>query len=231
MLFFPTTVVDNFFDNPDKIRQIALEQSYDTDRHGVINGLRSKPFTVILPELQEQIREKILSLFYDLDRDYVETKIRCYFHKNTPYHKGDNMGWIHNDLPDSIIAGLIYLTPNPDPDSGTSLFKLIKDWDQETFKKAHAIKKRLYRDAHFIHEPNTDDVDFIEEFDYWRSKWDEYFEETVTINNVYNRMILYDSEEFHAPNKFVEDRLALVFFITELKSKTTPIDRIKQVHK
>lgn len=231
MLFFPTTVVDDFFDNPDRVRELALQQKYDTNRPGIINGLRSKPLTQILPELQEEIREKVLSLFYDLDRDSIDTEIRSYFHKNVPYHKGDNMGWIHQDLPTSIIAGLVYLTPNPDPDSGTSIFKKIGSVDSDTFKKAHDIKKQFYRDAYFTHEPNTDDVDYLDEFDYWRSKWDACFEETVNIKNVYNRMVLYDSEEHHAPNKFVEDRLALVFFITSLKSKTTPIDRLRQVHK
>ena len=231
MLFFPTTVVDNFFDNPDVVRDYALQQTYETNRPGIINGLRSKPLTQINPKLQEEVREKVLTLFYDMDRDHLETDIRSYFHKNIPYHKGDNMGWIHQDLPTSIIAGLVYLTPNPDPESGTSIFRKIKNVDQDTFKKAHDIKKRLYRDAHFIHEPNTDDVDYLDEFDYWRSKWDECYEETVNIKNEYNRMILYDSEEHHAPNKFVEDRLALVFFLTDLRSKTTPLDRMRQIYK
>ena len=140
MLFFPTTVVDNFFDNPDVVRDYALQQTYETNRPGVINGLRSKPLTQINPKLQEEVREKVLTLFYDMDRDHLETDIRSYFHKNIPYHKGDNMGWIHQDLPTSIIAGLVYLTPNPDPESGTSIFRKIKNVDQDTFKKAHDIK-------------------------------------------------------------------------------------------
>jgi len=43
MHIIPVTVLDNFLDDPDKIRAWALQQEYFTSKDGQWPGVRSKP--------------------------------------------------------------------------------------------------------------------------------------------------------------------------------------------
>ena len=49
-----------------------------------------------------------------------------FFQKIKPFSKdkfdSTNKGWVHTDE-DALFAGVVYLNPKPDPDSGTSIYK------------------------------------------------------------------------------------------------------------
>jgi len=51
----PTTVVDDFFDNPMKVREFALQQEFKTDPHNLWPGKRTALLNDIDPALLNHI--------------------------------------------------------------------------------------------------------------------------------------------------------------------------------
>lgn len=228
MQLFPTTLVDNFFDDPDVIRAIALEQKYRRNRYGIVNGVRSNHLSSIHPYIYNNFVDKILSLFYDLEYDNVNCTIDAFFHKNIPYECGCNYGWIHRDAPEAVFGGLVYLSPDPVAESGTSFYKL-KVSNQEALsveEECYRMKKEFYRSAAFIGDEDVGEYD-LEKYKQHYDLWNNCFQKTMTVKNVYNRLILFDGSVLHSADKFTEDRLSLVFFVRELNSKTTPLLKLK----
>ena len=112
----------------------------------------------------------------------------------------------------------MYLTPNADLECGTSLYRAknkrvtANDWKQSEFEthgynllRYNKLDKDNYRKAH--------------------KDWQGRFEETVRINNVYNRLIAYSSTEYHSINKYQvsnKERLTIVFFIQGIRGISIP---------
>ena len=124
--YFPTTIVDGFFDNPDKIRQFALEQEFHSDKTGKWPGLRSSQLFELSPIIFNNICQKMLALFFTAEQTY-SYDIASYFQIVSGKF---NSGWVHKDP--SIITAMLYLTP--ESSSGTSLY-LNKNisYDDTTF--------------------------------------------------------------------------------------------------
>ena len=112
--YFPTTIVDGFFDNPDKIRQFALEQDYNSDDTGRWPGLRSSQLVDLSPVLFNNMCQKILSLFFTAEQPYMYDIESTFQIVNSNF----NTGWVHKDP--SIITIMLYLSP--ESSSGTSLY-------------------------------------------------------------------------------------------------------------
>ena len=133
------------------------------------------------------------------------------FHEIPRFHEAKsnikNKGWIHQDVDvfgSDEVAGLIYLTPGIDEDSGTSLFNL----------KPNTIIKS---------EEESKELGWVEH----RKKFDE----KLCFKNFFNRMIMYDTREWHGANSYWnngDDRLTLAFFIGGIESLSEfPLKRIK----
>ena len=56
------------------------------------------------------------------------------------------------------------------------------------------------------------------------------FEETVRVNNVYNRLVMYEGTLFHGANKFFgeEDRLIQLFYVNSMQAPSFPIQRVRE---
>ena len=200
--FFPV-VVENFFREPEVIMEWgkSLPKEVVDDRPGV----RSKQLWEIDVELHNTILKKILSCYYDLDYVDISWKLsNMSFHETPP-----GVGFIHQDVgvyspdknaPDNEVAGLIYLTPDIDPNAGTSLWNL---------NPGTIIKPK----------------DSVTEEEHNRN-----FSEKLCFKNFFNRMIMYDAAEWHAANsKWTEGkdaRLTLAFFIGGIESSTFPLKRV-----
>tara|TARA_Y100000590_G_scaffold416984_1_gene516247 strand:+ start:877 stop:1830 length:954 start_codon:yes stop_codon:yes gene_type:complete len=238
--FFPVTV-DSFFRNPYKIVNYAKTLSMSEDPYKDWPGKRSKNLQEILPDLSVAIIQKILFCYgsYDCFKTQQAINISMHFQEINcaePNDKHDvlNRGWIHTDFSPSghknELAGLIYLSPNIDPDSGTSLFNRIpitQEIEQEYYKireEANEIKKT---------RPKTKNEKLHYEEVYL--KYEKYFLEQIRFQNVFNRMIVYDTNEFHRANNYYsgtekESRLTLVFFIEGIQMKETyPLQRVKDI--
>ena len=60
------------------------------------------------------------------------------------------------------------------------------------------------------------------------------FKETVRFNNIYNRMICFDSQTFHGINSFYtekEPRLTQAFFVVSLETDSgMPLERMRRIN-
>jgi hypothetical protein len=235
--------LDNFYDDPDHIRDYALSLHYIRNENTPFPGTRSE-------ELSKKmcVDGKFYSYFLEkLDQKILPFNINDCLDISTGFHKipiiDDNLksilntGYIHVDLLEHRIhdkktfAGLIYLNKVALPNSGTSFFKMkctsdkkIKIIDSDNFKLFNSIFDGYNYDILFDEYVNLYNP-FVKR-KYWN--WflenkqfvDSKFEKVTEVENVYNRIVLYDSSYFHTSSHFYvndfEDRLTQPFFIKML---------------
>ncbi len=218
---FYSVCVDNFFRNPDKFREWGLSLPKKSDPKGTWPGKRTKPLYEFDIQLHNELILKVFSAFMDLEYTNIkwqtaETMFQEIDTFDKPLH---NRGWIHKD-DDVDFAFIIYLTPNADKNSGTSLFDL-----KGKKSKALSMRKQYDKESLFLGKE-------VDEKEYEKSllTHESFFTEKTRFYNVYNRMIAYDSNEFHRANNFVtnaDKRLTLIGFIKGIEVDEMPLQRIR----
>lgn len=211
---FPTTVVDNFLNDPDKLREYALSLDYHPDPEGLWPGLRSRPVEEINPELFHALCHKIFALFFDLDsKSDLVWRVSMGFQKVSSDYVAN---FVHQDHPDSICNCVLYLTPNAPLHSGTNLYRPKNNWDMPDEEHYMEIKRRHYKQGITSPELKQAVIDY-----------NNYFEPTLEIHNLYNRLAIFDSGSYHGAASYEgfnsEDRLFLVAFVTHLSHHDLPI--------
>ena len=169
---FPTSIVDDFFEQPDIIRSYALKQEYKKCDVGFFPGKRTKCLSEINPTYYDYSCRKFMSLFYDFDLAPVEWKISTNFQIIEPWDIDiANQAWVHIDG-NTIVAGLVYLSPDADLNSGTSIYRGKPNCqvDMEIDERKPFHKDNVFNDDYVIKLKQHSDM----------------FEETITIKNVYN---------------------------------------------
>jgi len=219
----PSTIVDGFFNDPHQIRELGLRSAQHRDideNQTTYRGERSKCLSQIHPVLFDQINKKILSSFYDLNRENISWKSEIKY-QLTDGTFGD--GWVHTDYyRPSLLTGIIYLTPNAPLECGTSLYQAK---NIVAYQLHDDVKKKANADFELRQS---------EYYSECREKNNNQFEKILTVNNVFNRMFIFDSHYFHCADRFFGDtkdnsRLTLVVFIEELFVNHTPIVRIRSL--
>jgi hypothetical protein len=222
---FPVTIFDNFYENPDLVRDYALSLDYKPSEGGNWPGVRTKDLGLLNQRFFKMFVDKILSLFFDLENSAIEWEVDTYFQKVNSFssNKFDikNDGWIHADL-DSTVSGVIYLNPYPKPNWGTSIYKLKPN---EEYNQ--------YQDSKLLHYSNSKDFNELEYANEKRCSNNKFIE-SIRVENLYNRLILFEGNEFHGVPSFYSDgndpRLTQVFFITKINSSSQfPIIRSKLI--
>jgi hypothetical protein len=109
-------IIDNFLEDPDRIREESLELSYTKAEPNSPGWKGFRCLYTNMPgyELTELVREKLS----ELDPKFKDCSPRCFFH----YTLNEDMSnTIHTD---GIFdyAGVLYLTPNPPLNSGTVFY-------------------------------------------------------------------------------------------------------------
>ena len=214
--------VDNFYDDPDYVREYALSLNYQ-ETPGNYPGSRTDFLHVINPNFFNYFCDKLFSLYYDFNKSNVNWIVQTGFQLVPPYGSDKNLikntGWIHLDS-STVFAGVIYLNPIVDINCGTSLYKLKNETPPDPIS-ANEIKTQFYK--------NKIDLNY----DKLILEHNESFIETIKFNNVYNRMISFDSQSYHAANNFqtgTDTRLTQVFFVNEVTSDSgTPLERSRSV--
>jgi hypothetical protein len=213
---FPAICIDDFYPDPTAIRKFALEQEFYNGT-GNWPGKRTEFLHKLNPELFDQFCKKLFSVFYDFGKSNITWNVETAFHLIDPLAPSKdspkNKGWIHLDGDISMYAGIVYLTPGADIDAGTSMYRLInKDTVDHT-----DVKESYYLQG----------ID--KQYDETITRHNSSFEETVRFNNVYNRLVAYDSGIYHGINNYHTGnlpRLTQVFFITEVNSTSNfPLQR------
>ena len=179
---------DGFFENPDKVRKYALTQTYYSSDNDPNNanypGHRSDFLSAINNELFKEFAQNLYKVI-GLERQHPSF-IHSFFQYTT---EADGNSWVHRDSLhfDPTHVGLVYLTPNPQPNSGTILYtpKYEGAWDVENSENSGS----------------PDDYEIKHVFD-----------------NAYNRVVVYDPQEFHKSDTYFgstryDSRLFIVFFM------------------
>jgi len=141
-------LIDNFFKNPDVIRQFALSKEYiKSSKKTGWKGYRTNIDDV---ELVNYIKNKLI----EIDDKFKNLVIsESYFHYSLESTKDELKGnfeknRLHKD--ESELAGVIYLTPNPIKNSGTTLHNDNTDLEDVI---DNVYNRFIYYDGKKLHGP------------------------------------------------------------------------------
>lgn len=193
----PVTIIDDFFEDPNLIRSFALEQEFKLAEDLKWPGFRTACISTLNIELFDHINKRFLLSFYDEESvKGIQIGTSACFQSVPSNMVG---GWVHRD--DSLISGIVYLSPNAHPDSGTSIYKRKTS---TSFIKNSDLKQQSIQQqqANIVAKEDNNDQ----------------FRETITVKNEYNRLIAFDGCSLHAAGSFEgtdlnDSRLTLVFFV------------------
>ena len=223
MNLYPVTIVENFYENPDKIRAFALKQHYTFCHEGenldyVYPGCRTKDLSYIDTLLFEKICKKLVSVFHNAEHDHMRWLITTSFQNVTQEY---GQGVIHSDH-NTIFAAVLYLSPDAPLDAGTSIFKPNKNFDEVRYQQALNDNDARFKTGEIAMD----------------TAYHTMFDEVVRVNNRYNTLILYEGHHYHAANHFFgkslqDGRLAQVFFVSKIdaqKHSSFPLHRAKSIN-
>jgi hypothetical protein len=209
---FPVCVIDDFYHNPHDVREFALSQEFYPNEDGRWPGSRTELISNINRDLFHHFCDKILSIFYNIHEisDYV---ISTSFQKIKPFHpektNKNNRGFIHRD--GVLFGGVVYLDLITEERTGTSIYTPKNKWyyHNELHIDANNLKFKKYQG-----ESLTD-----KNMSTWDQSRDQYYE-SVRIENIFNRCILFDGNNHHGVPYFgTKERLTQVFFVENLSFK------------
>jgi hypothetical protein len=226
---FPALIFDNFYEKPDMVRDIALSLEYE-DSDGRWPGSRTKNLKEAHPALYNLTIGKLLLLYYDIQNEDVDIDIDVMFQKIPSFHQDPfnvlNKGWIHSDF-GTVAAGIVYLNKDEDLHCGTSIFRLKKEHSLHTYDELTSEDFISPKISFYKEKQISDD------YEDRHSKNNDLFEETIRVNNIYNRLVFYDAQSFHAVNSYgitkEPFRLTQVFFIKKM-NKTYPAQRSRKIY-
>lgn len=218
MNLYPVAVVENYYQDPDAIRKFALAQQYEflSDRKNaqyVYPGSRTKDIVDIDKNMHTEMLKKFISVFHNSEYDIMRWAISTNFQSVTAEY-GD--GVIHTDH-DTILAAVIYLSPDAPLNAGTSLFKPNKHFDQAAYEAALSANDARFRAGEIVMD----------------TSYHQMFDEIVRVNNVYNTLIVYEGRHYHAANQFFGDnrengRLSQVFFVNRIDAQKHAVFPLKR---
>ena len=219
---YPVTIVDNFFDDPDAIVRLSEEMEWRPTPEGKWPGARTEEVWAKNDRLFNYIGARIHGLFYEGNIDEWVMQMR--FQKIFPFSEDKwnkkNRGWVHTDL--YPFGGIIYLTKDPEPDTGTSIFK-CKHGGSKIYGNEIQVKKDLYTGVSTLSQDEFDKV--------YDDVHDQYIE-TVRVENVYNRLLLFGGNTLHGVRTYgAKERLTLNFFGEGVfdSERYTPFDRMRPI--
>jgi hypothetical protein len=182
-------VIDNFYDDPDAVRALALKQHYLEDP-AVYTGWRSTT---------RLLSEGMLDRF----RTWLGAGILRGDHPHTGSFQcavSSNNICIHADP--CSFAGLLYLTPDAPSECGTSFFRhrttgaIHGPTEEDALRRNTTIdmlRTELFRDNIYrTGDPRLHEV------------WDQM----DRVGNLYNRLLLWDGMRLHAASGYFGDSLA-----------------------
>lgn len=226
MMLLPLTVLDNFFDDPDQIRNYGLSLEAKPDSAGRWPGSRTENLAEINPALFSHTCKRITSLFYDTptNNEIVQWQAHGGFQLvDSSYQHG----WVHHDASTELITVIIYLTPDAAPAAGTSIYELKDRSNTPRPDPKSAGERDNVKFAAMTGQMTAADAQAA------RTSLADYYTESIRVSNKYNRIVIFDSHLYHAANEFAtntEDRLTLTIFFSRLaSSKLSPVQRLRRI--
>lgn len=218
-MYFPITIIDNFYENFNEIKKYALGLEYFKKTRFTMPGSETKLIKDLNPKLFNKCTKKLLSVFYDRKIiDNIGFECRTKFEKIYPYGKDYyKEGWIHAD-DDNKLSAILYL--NGEYEEGTSFYvnKNLGTPDISLMK----YKNELYKE-------NNPDID---EYNNCLLKHNSQFQEILKVPLIENRLVIFDSSIFHKSNGLGNEnnpRIIQTFFFGQIYADNFPIPEIKRI--
>ena len=201
--------IRNFYDDPYQIRNWALQQEYlsmwehEEKEYANYPGRRTRKGN---GHATEDVKNKIQKVIEPLHGKIIKW--------DNPWNglfqwcNYTDKSWIHTDIP-GTWAGVLYLTPNPPPGSGTGFF----------MHKETGIKVKIPDSNPVEVEDISGAMDPINIKLVRDGKYTEKWELIEEVSNEFNKLILYRGDYWHSSLKYFgntiyDSRLFQTFFFT-----------------
>jgi len=208
---FPITIIDGFYPDPDSIVDFAKSQKYAPSSTGAWPGVRSESLQEINSNMYDYFCKTLFSTFYNLGEGlswHLETQFHTIEPRTKDKYDPKNCGWLHTD--GVIFGGLVYLTKDPEEDTGTDMF-LPNKGHLDGNRDMWDVKRK-----EFTGQKVSD-----EEYLKGRNELFSNYTRSVKIENVYNRCILFGGNVHHSAETFgSKNRLTQVFFCYGVQAKS-----------
>jgi len=205
-MMWPTLIVDNFFDDPDKIINLSKQLKFKRSQSHKWPGSRSPQLDTVDKEFFHWSTKKIMMLLFPMNVGNLKWRAIQHFQK-IPYKTYGKSGWIHKDDASEFTV-IIYLSRHRK--SGTALYTPKKFF----VSAIHSDKK-----IEFYKNPEN-----VRTGEQWRKKANSHFEKVVDLHSNFNRLILFDGNQWHGADSFgtdKEDRLTLITFFVDVAIETS----------
>lgn len=196
-------VVDNFYTEPDKVRDYALSMTKNDGNDGNYAGIMTKD-SFLTQEHLDIIGKLVGSLVIPstiFTGKFRFTKQDDPFKQEIHFDPGDNnCAW----------AGVVYLTPNVENTDGTIFWKHKRTGLESIPRNLEGINQYGWKDVNDLKVfLDTEGMNY------------SYWDRTMAIPYKYNRLVLFRPWLFHSPGKAFGDtiensRLVQTFFWSEL---------------
>ena len=182
-------VVDDFYSDPDAVREYALSQNYQKPgEHGAV-GHRCEEGRKLFEGTREAFEKLLSGKLKEGDEEggWNYSTNGCFqwcpAGTRLVYHH-DSQQW----------AGSVYLTPNAPPEAGTS-FYIHKQLGLDKMPKDPPDWWTLHSQ---MYKNNSDEPNFLD-----RTPW----EEIDRVGNKYNRLVLWDAQRVHSASQYFGDQI------------------------
>jgi len=197
---WPTLIVDNFFTDPNAVVKLSKTFKYTKASDNKWPGTRSPPVHEVDRDFFLWSTRKIMILLYPMTIEKMTWNASQYFQR-VPYKIYGEEGWVHNDKGDEFTS-IIYLSDHPE--SGTCLYE-GKHFNTQT--EYLEEKKRFYKDLK--------DRKRMEKY---KDKANSKFSKKVELFSNFNRLVLFDSFNWHASRNSGDDKNDRLILITFFRS-------------
>jgi len=207
-------IIDNFYKDPDMIRQFAISNKNNFLDHTAIYLTRSlNPF--LYSDLGYQIIDKFESIIWqDINRKDWDVDVELNSNGFIQYITKDMKPAIHHD---DHWGGIVFLSPNAKRNTGTSIFKHKKTGITKFLTNNEIVKKYgKNKVKEYLGSYKSDLWNGNEEAKF--DKWEKIYQ----CENVYNRAIIFDGRQWHCSDggfgdKIENARLFQTFFFSPFK--------------
>lgn len=176
-------VVENFYDDPDAVREYALTREYREDER-YHKGARTEEKT-IFPGTKELLEDILHKKIINWENHIYNGVFQYCIARDALVYHTDHQTY----------AAVVYLTPDAPPECGTTFYRSKFNGMMHTPTAQDC--ERLGKSA-----AELSDEMFAGNY-YDKTRW-----ETVdVIGNVYNRMVLWDAHKVHAASEYFGDSL------------------------
>jgi hypothetical protein len=187
-------VIDNFYNNPEEMRDYILQQEFKV--RGNYPGQRTLSYATT--EIRDTIQKWIFPFGGKITMFPLEKDEKNY-NGSFQYTTSRDRSWLHVDGWNNW-AGVLYMTPDAPLNSGTGLYR-FKDGTRFEYEQKLRNNKKLI---------DNSTTDF--------TKW----ELVDKIGNVFNRLVLFNAHHFHTSMEYFghnkeTGRLFQVFFFSTEK--------------